>query len=1167
MTTARTQATISTQIRRVALLASLVLPLAALAQTVNIGVNATLTTRTAPVDERVFGLNAVMWDGQTGSSQTISLLQAAGVRVIRIPGGSASDAYHWSANKSDSGSPLSLNSWTWGAGFDSFSRLISTLGAQGFVTVNYGSGTPEEAAAWVAYTNASASLGVSGGNSIGIDSYNRDWKTAGYWSSLRAAAPLAQDDGMNFLRLSRSAPFGIKYWEVGNECYGTWEQDINTNNGYHAHDPYTYGVRAKLYITTMKAVDPTIKVGVVAVTTEDANANGYSGHPVTNPRTHVAHSGWTPVMLATMNTATAVLPDFLIYHRYEQGPGAESDSGLLQMAQTWPADATDLRQQLTDYLGSTAGAKVELDVTENNSVYTNPGKQSTSLVNGLYMADSIGNVLQTELNSLVWWDLRNGQDNTQNNSALLYGWRLYGDYGVLSTPSGSQAWGSSTYYDAYPTYYVMKLLQHFARNGDTVVSATTNNTLLSVFATKHNGALRMLVINKSPTSTFSGAITLANYSPPATAVVYSYGMPQDNAALSLGPNAISADLAASNVGVPGATFTMPFAPYSASVVVFGVALPAVTTQASPQTVAPGQNATFTVVASGTPAPTFQWQVEAPGANTWTNLTDGGNYSGSSTATLTITNAPLALNGYQYRCVATNSEGSTNGNAVTLSVRAASADFNGDGKTDLLWQNNVTGERRLWLLNGTSFGSDASLGVVPTQWQTGATGDFNGDGLTDIVWQNLATGEKRIWLMNGTSYQSDASVATTSTSWVVAAAGDFNGDGKTDLVLQNTATGERAVWLMNGTTPSSTVSLGVVPTNWQIAGAGDFNGDGKPDIVWEDNATGARTVWLMNGTTYLSSAALAGAPLPWRIAAVGDFNGDGQTDLVWQNAATGERLIWLLNGTTFSSAVSLGTVDLTWTIGRPEPTSAFPADFNGDGQSDLVWQNTATGERIIWLLNAGSLVGLANLGVVPTAWSIAAHGDFNNDGQSDLVWQNTSTGECVIWLMAGPAFVASAPLGVVPTSWSIAGTGDFNGDGQVDVVWQNTATGERVIWLMSGTALAGYASLGVVPTAWSIAGVGDLNGDGRPDLVWQNTATGERVVWLMNGTTYAGSAALGTVPTAWSIASLGDYNGDGLMDLVWQNTATGERVVWLMNGTTYIGGLSFGTVPVQWSIAN
>ena len=137
---------------------------------------------------------------------------------------------------------------------------------------------------------------------------------------------------------------------------------------------------------------------------------------------------------------------------------------LLQSAATWPLDVAGLRQQLDDYLGG-AGAGVEIAVTENNSVYARPGKQTTSLVNGLFLADSVGNVLQTEVGALLWWDVRNSQEHFNNNSGALYGWRGYGDYGVLSTPS---AGGSATAYDPYPAYFVFKLLSHFARHGDRV---------------------------------------------------------------------------------------------------------------------------------------------------------------------------------------------------------------------------------------------------------------------------------------------------------------------------------------------------------------------------------------------------------------------------------------------------------------------------------------------------------------------------------------------------------------------------------------------------------------------------------------------------------------------------------------------------------------------------
>ncbi len=185
-------------------------------------------------------------------------------------------------------------------------------------------------------------------------------------------------------------------------------------------------------------------------------------------------------------------------------------------------------------------------------------------MNGLYLADSIGNVLQTEFNSLVWWDLRNGQEGTNNNSTSLYGWRSYGDYGILSTAS-NLAGGSTTSYEGYPTYYVLKLLSKFARGGDTVVRATSGNVLLSIFAAlRADGSLSLLVINKDPSATQSASIALTGFTPAATGAVYSYGMPQDNAAKPAGTG--SADLDSSSLSISGQSFSTSFAPYSVTVI-------------------------------------------------------------------------------------------------------------------------------------------------------------------------------------------------------------------------------------------------------------------------------------------------------------------------------------------------------------------------------------------------------------------------------------------------------------------------------------------------------------------------------------------------------------------------------------------------------------------------
>jgi hypothetical protein len=252
---------------------------------------------------------------------------------------------------------------------------------------------------------------------------------------------------------------------------------------------------------------------------------------------------------------------------------------------------------------------------------------------------------------------------------------------------------------------------------------------------------------------------------------------------------------------------------------------------------------------------------------------------------------------------------------------------------------------------------------------------------------------------------------------------------------------------------------------------------------------------------------------------------------------------------------------------PANGSGVRSDFNGDRSPDLVWQNSLTGERAIWLMNGTTMAGERWLPAVPTEWHIATTADFNSDGHTDLVWQNTHTGQRAVWLMNGSTMVGERWLPTVPTQWQITGAADMNSDGHPDLVWQNTATGQRAIWLMNGTTMTGERWLPTIPTQWQIAAVGDFNSDGHPDLVWQNTSTGQRAVWLMNGTTMVGERWLPTISTLWDITAAGDFNGDGHTDLVWQEKISGFRVIWVMNGTAPAGERWLPTIPVLWDIRN
>jgi hypothetical protein len=88
---------------------------------------------------------------------------------------------------------------------------------------------------------------------------------------------------------------------------------------------------------------------------------------------------------------------------------------------------------------------------------------------------------------------------------------------------------------------------------------------------------------------------------------------------------------------------------------------------SNQAVLPGGNATFTATAAGMAPLSYQWQREAIGSSTWTNLSNGGAYSGSSTAVLSVASATSEMNGDLFRCVITNAGASATTSPVTLAV--------------------------------------------------------------------------------------------------------------------------------------------------------------------------------------------------------------------------------------------------------------------------------------------------------------------------------------------------------------------------------------------------------------------------------------------------------------------------------------------------------------------
>ena len=196
------------------------------------------------------------------------------------------------------------------------------------------------------------------------------------------------------------------------------------------------------------------------------------------------------------------------------------------------------------------------------------------------------------------------------------------------------------------------------------------------------------------------------------------------------------------------------------------------------------------------------------------------------------------------------------------------------------------------------------------------------------------------------------------------------------------------------------------------------------------------------------------------------------------------------------------------------------------------------------------------------WAVKGVGDFNGDGKSDIVFQNANAnGAVYIWSMDGTTISGndSGMPGVAGADWAVKGVGDFNGDGKSDIVFQNTASdggGAVYIWAMNGASIAGDGT-GYVASAgadWVVKGVGDFNGDGRSDIVFQNAnENGAVYIWSMEGTTISanGSGMPGVAGADWAVKGVGDYNGDGKSDILFQNTTSGAVYIWDMDGAHII----------------
>jgi uncharacterized protein YdbL (DUF1318 family) len=589
--------------------------------------------------------------------------------------------------------------------------------------------------------------------------------------------------------------------------------------------------------------------------------------------------------------------------------------------------------------------------------------------------------------------------------------------------------------------------------------------------------------------------------------------------------------------------------------------------------------------------------------------NGPNPSTSGAWVFTRTNGVWSQQGN--RLAGTSAVGSANqGISVSLSADGNTAivggpdDYTGGGAYVFTRNNNV------WTQQGGQLVGSGVIGIYPNQ---GVSVALSGDGDTAVMGgpgDNMGAGAawvfiraNGVWSQQGNKLVGTGAVGPNATEQGVSVA--VSGDGNTVVVGgtgDDDATGAawvftrtNGVWTQQGNKLVGNGAVGAAIQGLSVALSGDGNtatvgGEGDNSYtggawvfarsagVWSQQGSklvGAGAVGTVDQGISVSLSADGGTAIiggpgdnsyagaawvfvqpPSRADKTNthDFNGDGYSDIAWQDSS-GDTAIWLMTGATVLSSGGIGNVPTVWSI-------VGQRDFNGGGMADLLWRDTS-GDTAIWFMNGTTVSSTAVLGSVSTDWTIVSTGDFNGDGYGDILWRDNSPfGNLAMWLMNGAQVTQIGGVGSVAPTWSVVGTGDFNGDGMADLLWRDTS-GNTAIWFMNATTVSSAAGIGNIPTSWSVVGTGDFNGDGMSDIVWRDTA-GDTAIWLMNGAAVSSSAGLGTIPTTFSIVQIGDYNGDGKSDLLWRDNL-GNTSIWFMNGTTVASTAGVGNIPTNWTV--
>jgi hypothetical protein len=329
------------------------------------------------IPKYLFGDNANLWTGTMSENATLmNNMKNRQMGVLRGPGGSTSDAFFWNRNSRPPDVPQALlndpsnTSWpwygqraeSWTMHVDSFYSILSKTGVTGMITVNYGYaryGTGTNPVAQAAHMAA-------------------DW--------------VRYDNGRT------------KFWEIGNEVFGSWEagyridRSLNKDGQPEYITPTLYGQHCRVFIDSMRAAAAergvNIKIGVVMV-----EASG-------------THATWNNLVAAEVGD----MADFYSVHSYYTPWNSNSDVATILGSYS---KTGGYKTYVWNTVASAGKPKLPVALTEYN-IFAVGSNQPVSHANGLHAVLVTGELIRSGYGAANRWDLANGWDNGNDHGMFSY---------------------------------------------------------------------------------------------------------------------------------------------------------------------------------------------------------------------------------------------------------------------------------------------------------------------------------------------------------------------------------------------------------------------------------------------------------------------------------------------------------------------------------------------------------------------------------------------------------------------------------------------------------------------------------------------------------------------------------------------------------------------------